>query len=131
MKVPFGVSAISYFYVYGALLLLFTGIFYHVEAQEMGVADRYGLNNFPEQLFLIILALLTLIVVYGYMTLKPWGYWLMIFYSIGFGLVSFMLVFSFEDQLYIWNGLWAAIVVIYCYSVRKHFFKMEKKKNRT
>jgi len=127
MKLPFGVSAISYFYVYGALLLLFTGIFYHVEAQDMGVADRYGLENFPEQLFLIILAVVTLVIVYGYMSLKPWGFWLMIFYTIGFGIMSFMLVFSLEEQLFIWNAVWAALVIVYSYSVRKSFFKMEKK----
>lgn len=70
MKRPLGVSFISYFYIFGAVVLIFTAIFVNPDANEFGIADRFSLPKFPEQPFRIMLAVVSLIIIYGYMRLK-------------------------------------------------------------
>lgn len=126
MKRPLGVTLISCFYIFGAAALIVTAIFFNVDADEFGIADRFGLPNFPEQLFRVILAINSLVLSYGYMRLKKWGFWLMIMYSFGFGLISYDLLYSQNQQLFIGNLTWSAIVLIYSFFVRKSFFLTEK-----
>ncbi|MEY9973340.1 hypothetical protein ABH966_003724 [Lysinibacillus sp. RC46] len=126
MKRPLGVSLISYFYIFGAVVLIITAIFFNQDANEFGIADRFGLPNFPEQLFRIILAVVSLIIIYGYLRLKRWGFWLMILYSLGFGLISYILLFSYNQQPFIGNFIWSVIVLIYTFYVRKSFFRVGK-----
>ncbi|KAB2331586.1 hypothetical protein F7731_18610 [Cytobacillus depressus] len=126
MKRPLGVSFISYFYIFGAVVLIITAIFFNPDANEFGIADRFGLPNFPEQLFRIILAVVSLIIIYGYIRLKRWGFWLMILYSFGFGLISNILLFSYNQQPFTGNFIWSVIVLIYTFYVRKSFFHVEK-----
>ncbi|MGE8006979.1 hypothetical protein [Lysinibacillus sp. NPDC093216] len=126
MKRPLGVSLISCFYIFGAVVLIITAIFFNQDANEFGIADRFGLPNFPEQLFRIILAVVSLIIIYGYIRLKRWGFWLMILYSLGFGLISYILLFSYNQQPFIGNFIWSVIVLIYTFCVRKSFFHVEK-----
>ena len=112
MQRPLGVSLISYFYIFGAVVLLVTAIFFDVDANKFE-ADRFGLPSFPEQLFRIVLAVVSLIVIYGYMRLKRWGFWLMIIYSFGFGLISYDLLFSYNQQpSFTGNLIWSLIVLI-------------------
>ncbi|MBD7945836.1 hypothetical protein H9650_17145 [Psychrobacillus sp. Sa2BUA9] len=126
MKRPLGVSFISYFYIFGAVVLIFTAVFINPDAEEFGIADRFGLPNFPEQPFRIILAVVSLIIINGYMRLKRWGFWLMILYSFGFGLISYILLFSNNQQPFTGNFIWSVIVLIYTLYVRKSFFHVEK-----
>ena len=74
MKRPLGVSLISYFYIFGIVVLIVTAMFYDADSNKFGMADRFGLPNFPEQLFRIVLAVVSLIIIYGYMRLKRWGF---------------------------------------------------------
>lgn len=122
MKRPLGVTFISYFYIFGAVVLIITAIFFNPEANEFGIADRFGLPNFPEQLFRIILAVVSLFIIYGYIRLKRWGFWLMILYSFGFSLISYILLFSYNQQPFTGNFVWSVIVLIYTFYVRKSFF---------
>ncbi|KTD86745.1 hypothetical protein [Paenibacillus etheri] len=126
MKRPLGVTLISCFYIFGAVALIVTAIFFNADADEFGIADRFGLPNFPEQLFRVILAINSLVLSYGYMRLKKWGFWLMIMYSFGFGLISYNLLYSQNQQPFIGNLIWSAIVLIYSFFVRKSFFLTEK-----
>ncbi|CAH1056278.1 hypothetical protein [Paenibacillus pseudetheri] len=126
MKRPLGVTLISCFYIFGAAVLTVTAIFFNADADEIGIADRFGLPNFPEQSFRIILAITSLILIYGYMRLKKWGFWLMIMYVFGFGLISYDLLYSQNQQLFIGNFTWSAIVLIYTFFVRKSFFLAKK-----
>lgn len=126
MKRPLGVSLISYLYIFGAVVLIITAIFFNPDANEFGIADRFGLPNFPEQPFRIILAVVSLIIIYGYIRLKRWGFWLMILYSFGFGLISYILLFSYNQQPFTGNFIWSLIVLIYTFYVRKSFFHVEK-----
>jgi hypothetical protein len=125
MKRPLGVSLISYFYIFSAVILIISTIFFSADANEFGIADRFGLPNFPEQVFRIIVAVLALVGIYGYMRLKRWGFWLMVIYSVGFGLVSYILLFSYNQQPFTGNLIWSVMVLIYTLYVRKSFFHIE------
>ncbi len=122
MERPLGVSFISYFYIFGAIILIFTAIFFEPNADELGLAERFGLEDLPEQLFRILLAVFTFIMIYGYMRLKRWGFWMMILYSIGFGFISYILALSLNQQPFIGNVIWSGIILIYSFSIRKSFF---------
>ncbi|MBP1947538.1 hypothetical protein [Virgibacillus litoralis] len=126
MKRPLGVSLISYFYIFGAFVLIVTALFFDADAYEFGIADRFGLPSFPEQLFRLIVAVASLIVIYGYMRLKRWGFWLMILYSLGFGLISFVLLFSYNQQPFIGNHIWSLIVLIYTFMLERPFFLQKR-----
>ncbi|MCR8660580.1 hypothetical protein [Paenibacillus endoradicis] len=127
MKRPIGVTLISYFYIFGAAFLFVTAIFFSTDADEFGIADRFGLPFIPEQLFRIMLAIVSLIIIFGYMRLKRWGFWLMVLYSAGFGLISYALLFSHNQQPFTGNLIWSLIVLIYTVYFRKSFFTMQKK----
>lgn len=126
MKRPLGVSLISYFYIFGAVVLIVTAMFFDADANEFGMADRFGLPSFPEHLLRIVVAVVSLIVIYGYMRLKRWGFWLMVLYSVGFGIISYALLFSYNQQPFIGNFIWSLIVLIYTFYVRRSFFSKEK-----
>ncbi|MEX3622569.1 hypothetical protein [Viridibacillus arvi] len=91
MERPIGVTLISFFYIFGAVVLLLTSIFYHHEPNGIGIAERFGIPNGPERLVRVILALATFVMVYGYANLKKWGFWSMIVYSILFWIVKYNL----------------------------------------
>ena len=126
MKRPLGVTLISYFYLFGAAVMIFTAILFDPKANEFGIADRFGLSGFPEQPFRIIVAVVSIFMIYGYMRLKRWGFWFMIFYSFGFGLVSYYLLFSYPQQPFIGNMIWSIIVILYTLYVRRFFFHIKK-----
>ncbi|MFJ7679627.1 hypothetical protein ACIQXQ_16430, partial [Peribacillus sp. NPDC097198] len=112
---------ISYFYIFGAIILIFTAIFFEPNADELGLVERFGIDYLPERLFRILLAVFTFIMIYGYMRLKRWGFWMMILYSIGFGFISYILTPSFNQQPFIGNVIWSGIMLIYSFSIRKSF----------
>jgi hypothetical protein len=115
---------ISYFYIFGAIVLLFTAIFYDAESNSIGIAERFGLPNIPEQLMSVIVALFSLVMVYGYYRLKKWGFWAMITYSIIFGIISSLLITSQSYQPYIGNLIFSIVVVAYTIYVKKAFFNL-------
>lgn len=123
MKRPLGVSLISYYYIFGAIALVVTSIIYNPSANVIGIADRFGLTSFPERLFRIVLAVFTLILIYGYMGLKRWGFWLMVVYSILFGVISSLLITNQTLQPFLGNLIWSLIVLVYTIYNRKAFLK--------
>jgi hypothetical protein len=122
MKRPLGVTLISYFYIFGAMILLFTAIFYHPDANSIGIAERFGLPSVPEQLMRVIVALFSLGMVYGYIRLRKWGFWIMITYSVVFGVISSLLITNQTQQPYTGNLIFSIVVVAYTIYVRKAFF---------
>lgn len=123
MKRPLGVSLISYFYIFGAIVLLFTAIFYNANANSVGISERFGLQNVPERLMRVIVALFSLVMVYGYFRLKKWGYWLMITYSLAFGIISSLLITNQSQQPYVGNLIFSIIVVVYTMYVKKTYIQ--------
>jgi len=123
LRRPLGVSLISFFYFFGAILLLFTSVFYDANADAIGIAERFGVPNAPEQLVRVLVAGLSLVMVYGYRNLKKWGFWLMIIYSALFGIVSLTLATTYSQQPFIGNMSWSIIVLIYSIYVKDAFFQ--------
>jgi hypothetical protein len=126
VKRPLGVSLIGYFYIFGAFILLVTTLFFDDEANQVGIAARFGLQNaIPEQLMCVILATISLIIIYGYLRIRKWGFWLMNIYSLIFGYISLFLVLAHNRQPFIGNPIWSIIVLIYTISVKRAFFQNE------
>ena len=123
MKRPIGVSLISYFYLFGAVVLLVTSVFYDPNANSIGMADRFGLPDAPERLVRVCTAFLSLGMIYGYMRLKKWGFWLMITYSVVFGFISSILVSNQSQQPFFGNMLFSVVVIVYTIYVRKNFLQ--------
>ncbi|MGE7601692.1 hypothetical protein ACQKL5_04210 [Peribacillus sp. NPDC097675] len=128
MTRPLGVSIISYFYIFGAIALLFTAIFYNADANSIGIADRFGIPIVPERLMRVLLAIISLGMVYGYMKMKEWGFWVMIVYSVLFGIISSLLLSNQPQQPFFGNVIFSIIVLVYTIRVRNAFFKTEYQK---
>ncbi|MCC5803609.1 hypothetical protein B0G93_101384 [Bacillus sp. V-88] len=127
MKRPMGVSLIGYFYVFGALVLLFTAIFYQADADAISISERFGVSILPERMMRIVLALFSLLMVYGYMRLKRWGFWLFLSYSVLFGVISSVIATNQPQQPFIGNVVFSVIVLIYTIYVKGAFFTTAKR----
>ncbi|MFP3338671.1 hypothetical protein R0J91_11855, partial [Micrococcus sp. SIMBA_131] len=110
MKRPIGVTLISYFYLFGAAVLFISAIFYDAGANTIGIAERFGLPYVPERMMRLLIALLSLVLVYGYIRLTNWGYWFMIAYSILFGCISALLISNPSPQPFLGNMIYSLVV---------------------
>ncbi|MGX9133944.1 hypothetical protein ACWV26_06135 [Rummeliibacillus sp. JY-2-4R] len=126
MKKPLGVTIISCLYIFAIAALIFITFFYHQINLNLGLGDRLGIPDFPEELLRVLLAIVTLIIIYGYMNLKAWGFWMMILYSISFGIISYLILLSYNKQLFMGNFIWSAIVFLYTIMVHKSFFHVKE-----
>ncbi len=125
LKKPIGVTIISCLYIFAMAVLIFITFFYHQFKMNFGFAEHLGIPNFPEELLRVLLAIVTLVIIYGYMNLKTWGFWMMILYSISFGIISYLILLSYNKQLFIGNFIWSAIVLLYSLLVHKSFFHLK------
>lgn len=123
VKRPLGVSIIGYFYIFGSIVLLFTAIFYQAGADTIGISERFGVSFLPERIMRVFVAFFSLLMAYGYMRLKKWGFWLLITYSVLFGFISFILLTNEPQQPFIGNFVFSVIVLIYTIYVKEEFFK--------
>ncbi|RXT03629.1 hypothetical protein [Ammoniphilus sp. CFH 90114] len=119
---PMGVAIIGYFYIFGAMVMLYTSIFYHSDADTIGVAARFGLLQEVERPTRMIVAIVSFIIAFGYMQMKRWGYGLMLAYSVIFAGISLSLTLTYNQQPYIGNLVWSTIVIIYTLLVYRSFF---------
>ncbi|MEH7513781.1 hypothetical protein V7146_13760 [Gottfriedia acidiceleris] len=122
MKKPLGISVISYFYIFGAIVLIISSVFYNTSTDSIGIAERFGVSNVSEPLFRVIVAFITLMMIFGYIRLKKWGFWFMISYSILFGSISLYLSIQHNQQPYIGNMIFTFFILFYTISVKKSFF---------
>lgn len=117
-KRPLGITLIGYFYIFGAIILLVTlGV-----KQEIGMNVRFGVSYLPEISVRISIALLSIIMAYGYLNMKKWGYWTIIIYSILFLIISLNQITLFHSQPFIGNAVFSLIVMIYTFIKRDNFF---------
>lgn len=123
VKRPLGVSIIGYFYIFGSIVLLFTVIFYQDGADTIGISERFGVSVVPERVMRVAVAFFSLLMAYGYMRLKKWGFWLLITYSVLFGFISVILATNQPQQPFIGNVVFSVIVLIYSIYVKEAFFK--------
>jgi len=122
LKKPIGISVISYFYIFGAIILLISSVFYNASTNSIGIAERFGVSNVSEPFFRVIVASITLMMIFGYFRLKKWGFWFMISYSVLFGSISLYLTIQHSQQPYIGNMIFSFFILFYTISVKKSFF---------
>lgn len=120
---PFGIILIGSFYIFGSIVLWLSLFLYELSPEKYGIAARFGLPDVPEPLARFLIGAVSFVLAYGYMTLKRWGYWLMIAYSVYFLAVSGYLFFLHKDQPFLGNMVWSAIVIAYSYSKRTCFIR--------
>ena len=123
MKRPIGVTLISYFYLFGAVVLVITAIFFDADANTIGIAERFGVPYAPERLMRVLVAFLSFVLVYGYIRLTNWGYWFMITYSIVFGCLNALLISNQSSQPFLGNIIFSTVVLIYTLYIRKSFLQ--------
>ncbi|WP_335871536.1 hypothetical protein [Bacillus sp. 2205SS5-2] len=123
MKRPLGVSLISCFYVFGSLVLLYTAFFYEPLATEVGIAEVFAVPAIPEQPMRVLVALFTFIMIFGYFSLKSWGFWVMLLYSLIFGLINLSLISPEVIQPFLGNIIMSSIVILYTISVKPSFLQ--------
>ncbi|HDP69581.1 MAG TPA: hypothetical protein ENN38_02080 [Actinobacteria bacterium] len=121
ITVPIGIRLISYFYIFGAAILIvcmFTN--YSEVANHMVV--RHG---FPVEWKLVVLpaiAALAIAIAYGLHSLSRWGYYLTFVYLLYFGTVSFFLAGRKGTQPFLGNFIWSVFVILYLLWKRRLFF---------
>ncbi|SDL05590.1 hypothetical protein [Natronincola ferrireducens] len=120
-KRPKGVTFIGYFYIFGAIALLLSLVL--GTKQDVPIGLRFGMPHVPENVIVPFIVVLSLVISYGYLTLKKWGYWLMILYSLLFLLISLSLLIEYNTQPFIGNTIWSIFVIIYTSRKKKAFLK--------
>lgn len=118
-KRPLIITLIGYFYIFGSIILIIT-LFTNAN-DEFGIAVRFGIPYVPENIMRVLIAIISLILAYGYLKLKKWGYWFMIIYTIYFLVVSVTLSQQYKSQPFYGNVIWSIIVLIYTLMKRKCF----------
>ncbi|MDF9410027.1 hypothetical protein L7E55_17060 [Pelotomaculum isophthalicicum JI] len=117
---PLGVLLIGYLYMLGAVMLLLS-LFDTSIVNSIGIAAQFGLPYFPERLFRVLISFIILIMIYGYVNLRKWGYWFMILYILYFGGVSTLLSMKFNQQPFNGNMIWSILIFLYTFTKRKSF----------
>jgi hypothetical protein len=84
---------------------------------------RFALPALYDRPFRIVLALATLVMIYGYMRLRKWGFWAMVGYSFLFGAISLTLSLTHHQQPFNGNMIWSILVLIYTIHIRRAFFQ--------
>jgi len=123
VKKPFGVILISSFMYLSSFVLLSTSIFYDANANEINIAMPFALSRSYDRLFRIVLALATLVMIYGYIRLRKWGFWAMISYSFLFGAISMTLSSTHHQQSFNGNMIWSILVLLYTIHIKEAFFQ--------
>lgn len=116
-KRPSGITFVGYFYIFGSLVLLLTlGV-----KQEIAINVRFGVPYLPETIVRIFIALFTIIMAYGYLKLKKWGYWTVMIYSILFLIISLNQIALYNSQPFIGNAVYSVFVLSYTFMKRNNF----------
>ena len=86
---PKGVTFIGYFYILGSIALLLSLIL--GTDQDVTISLRFVVPH-------ILVAILCLVISFGYLTLKKWGFGLMLLYSLISFIVSLRLAVEYNTQ---------------------------------
>jgi hypothetical protein len=117
---PLGIKLISFFYLFGAVVLIFTMFTNYGEVAEQ-ITLRHGLPLGLKSIILPLVVILAIAIAQGLYSLSKWGYYLSLIYLIYFGAVSLYILSSTMKQPYIGNIIWSLIVVIYLIIKRRLF----------
>ncbi|WP_041670668.1 hypothetical protein [Acetobacterium woodii] len=119
MKRSITTKIIGCFYICGAVVILFSiGV-----NQDVNINERVGLSFLPELYVRIFISIFWIVMSYGYLNLKKWGYWIMLIYSIYITVVSINLAFTYQNQnqIFIGNIMLSSIIIIYTFDERLSF----------
>lgn len=122
-RLPIGVMLIAAFYIFGAAMLL-VALFTNPAGASRTIADAHGLSPMADAFVLPIVAGMALLIGYGLLTLSRWGYFLTVFYLLGFGSINIWLMSQSVQQPYIGNTTWALLVFAYLAARRDIFLKI-------
>lgn len=117
---PLGLTLFGCFYIFGAFVLIVT--LFTNPTEQFGISVRFGLPNVPENIMRALVSVISLIMAYGYLKLKKWGYWFMIIYTIYFLVVSIYLLIQYGQQPFFGNVLFSITVLIYTLNKRRYFY---------
>lgn len=116
-KRPFGITCIGYFYILGSIVLFLSlGV-----KQDVAINIRFGIPYLPETAVRVFLALFFIVMAYGYLKLKNWGYWTVIIYSILFLIISLNQISIYNSQPFIGNAVYSVLVLIYTFIKKNNF----------
>lgn len=118
-KIPLGVKLIGINYIFYALALILT--LFTNATQQFGFAVRFGLPNVPENIMKVIAVTVFLLMDYGYLGLKKWGYWFMIIYNVYILVVSIGLFQQYKQQSFYGSITFSIMVLVYTLSRRRYF----------
>lgn len=114
---PKGIKFIGWFQIFGALAVLLT---LNVE-QDVAFNVRFAVPFMPEKLVQILLVVISIVIAYGYLNQRKWGYWSMLVYATVFFFISLFQSFNYFSQPFIGNVIYSAFTIIYTLFNSKHF----------
>lgn len=116
-EIPTGIKFIGWFQVFGALAVLLT---LNVK-QDVAFNVRFAVPFMPEILVQSLLIVFSLVISYGYLKQRKWGYWSMLIYSLVFCSISLIQALNYNTQPFIGNFIYSAFVSIYTLLNTKYF----------
>lgn len=119
-NLPLCLLLIAIFYTFGAVVLV---IFLFVDPIQASnaIAKVHGLPMSTGHWILPLIAVLSLLIAYGLLTLSEWGYMLTMLYLAYFGIINVSLLRTHNNPVYMGNLVWSVIVIVYLLLVRKRF----------
>lgn len=114
---PKGIKFIGWFQIFGALAVLLT---LNVE-QDVAFNVRFAVPFMPEKLVQILLVVISIVIAYGYLNQRKWGYWSMLVYATVFFFISLFQSFNYFSQPFIGNVIYSAFTIIYTLFNSKYF----------
>ena len=118
-KRPLIITIIGYFYIFGAIVLMIS----LPTTQEIPFNIRFNVPAIPETVIKITLILFALILSYGYLKLKKWGFWAMTVYSILFACISATQISAYKSQPFIGNLTFSLFVLVVTLLLRHKFIE--------
>ncbi|MCB2312751.1 hypothetical protein LGL55_15870 [Clostridium tagluense] len=113
-KRPLGIKLLGCLYILlsiSIIVMIFTN-----PAKKFETSFKFGVSIISGNVQILIFAIISLIISYGYLKLKKWGYWAMIIYTI-----CFLVVSNFTLSLLIANMIGSIIILAYTFSNRNYF----------
>lgn len=114
---PKGIKFIGWFQIFGALAVLLT---LNVE-QDVAFNVRFAVPFMPEKLVQLVLVVGSIVIAYGYLNKRKWGYWSMLTYSTVFFFISLFQSFNYFSQPFIGNAIYSAFVAVYTLFNSRYF----------
>lgn len=126
-KKSIGISLISAFFIFGALVLLVTVFMALISnngfTDKFGISYRIGILILPEYVSRIALAILSIVMAIGLLKYKRWGFWLFEVYSLYMIIVNITLCIINFDSLFFGNLISGLLFLTFVFSRRKLYLR--------